>query len=91
MFSKAARLDALGVEGAKMQAQKDISEWIRIESKIYDSLGESTDELAHAECFYAEQRAALYAILQAIKTDTANHRQTIELLAAKLAKDIPDA
>ena len=64
---------------------------VNVESKICNSLTETTDELAHTECFDQEQRAEIYAILQAIKNDTDNHRRTIELLAKKLSEDIPDA
>jgi hypothetical protein len=61
------------------------------ESVIFNSLNQTTDELAHAECFDQEQRAEIYAILQAIKTDTENHRQMIQLLAQKLNRNSPDA
>ena len=61
------------------------------ESKIADSLASAADELAHSECFDHEQRAEIYAILGAIKTDTENHRQVIELVADKTAKGVGDA
>ncbi len=73
------------------QLHQDLSEWANVESKISNSLTETTDELARAECFDQEQRAEIYAILQAIKNDTDNHRQMIELLAKKLSKDTPNA
>ncbi len=62
----------------------DISEMVGVESVIVNFLEETSDELAHAECFDTEQRAEIYAILQAIKADTVTHRKTIELLAAGL-------
>ncbi|HDY64811.1 MAG TPA: hypothetical protein ENH84_01090 [Phycisphaerae bacterium] len=77
--------------GMEAQLHRDLSELVSVESKICNSLTETTDELARAECFDQEQRAEIYAILQAIKNDTDNHRQTIELLAKKLSKDIPNA
>ena len=73
------------------QLHQDLSEWANVESRISNSLTETTDELARAECFDQEQRAEIYAILQAIKNDTDNHRQMIELLAKKLSKDTPNA
>ena len=73
------------------QLHQDLSEWANVESKISNSLTETTDELARSECFDQEQRAEIYAILQAIKNDTDNHRQMIELLAKKLSKDTPNA
>lgn len=54
------------------------------ESVIFQTITETTDELAHAECFDEEQRAEIYTILQAIRTDTETHRNTVELMAAKL-------
>lgn len=56
----------------------------QIEDGIARTLHQTADELAHAECFDEEQRAEVYAILQAIKTDTDNHRQAVELLSARL-------
>jgi hypothetical protein len=61
------------------------------ESNIADSLASTSEELAHAECFDHEQRAEIYAILGAIKTDTENHRRTIELVTNKVAKGVGDA
>ncbi len=77
--------------GMEAQLHQNLSELVSVESKICNSLTETTDELARAECFDQEQRAEIYAILQAIKNDTDNHRQTIELLAKKLSEDIPNA
>ena len=61
------------------------------ESKIAYSLASAAEELAHTECFDQEQRAEIYAILGAIKTDTENHRRTIELVADNPAKGVGDA
>lgn len=69
----------------------DFARYVSVESKIVESLSETADELAHSECFDQEQRAEIYAILQAIKTDTENHRKTVQLLARKMNEDIPDA
>ena len=69
----------------------DFARYVSVESKIAQSLSETADELAHSECFDQEQRAEIYAILQAIKTDTENHHKTVQLLARKMSEDIPDA
>lgn len=61
------------------------------ELNIADSLASAADELAHTECFDHEQRAEIYSILGAIKTDTENHRRMIELAAGKLAKGAGNA
>ena len=70
---------------------EDFARYVSVESKIAESLSDTSDELAHSECFDQEQRAEIYAILQAIKTDTENHRKTVQLLARKMNEDIPDA
>ena len=77
--------------GMEAQSHQYLSELVGVESKICDSLTVTTDELARTECFDQGQRAEIYAILQAIKNDTDNHRRTVELLAKKLSGDIPNA
>lgn len=74
-----------------MYPDSDFTHYVRVESDIANSLSETAEELAHSECFDQEQRAEIYAILQAIKTDTENNRQIVQLLAGKHTKDIPDA
>lgn len=78
--------------GAGMYIATDPSDWAEAESRIGDVLAQTAEELAHAECFDQEQRAEIYAILQAIKNDTANHRQMVQLLAEKLSRgEVGDA
>jgi hypothetical protein len=72
--------------GAGTYVAADPSGWADAESRIGDVLAQTAEELAHAECFDQEQRAEIYAILQALRTDTSNHRQIVELLAGKLRK-----
>lgn len=62
-----------------------------MEARIAASLENTADELAHAECFDQEQRAEIYAILQALRSDSSNHREMIRLLAAKMAQGHNDA
>ena len=61
------------------------------ESNIANSLAAAADELSRSECFDHEQRAEIYAILGAIKMDTENHRQMIELVADKVPKGVGNA
>ncbi len=72
--------------GAGMYVAADPLGWADAESHIGDVLAQTSEELAHAECFNEEQRAEIYAILQALKADTSNHRQIVEMLAAKLSR-----
>jgi hypothetical protein len=80
-----------GMVGVEAQIPLDLSQWASGESLIYDALTQTAQELAHAECFDEEQRAEIYAILQAIKSDTANHRQMVEMLARKLQRGCANA
>lgn len=77
--------------GAEIYRDADFAQYVSVESEIAESLSETADELAHTECFDQEQRAEIYAILQAIKTDTENHHRTVQLLAKKMNGEIPDA
>jgi hypothetical protein len=72
--------------GEKANLHKEWDVLSGVESRIAVCLDESADELAHAECFDLEQRAEIYAILEAIRTDSRNHRAMVELLASKLCE-----
>ncbi len=80
-----------GMTCPDINPDEDFAQYVSAESRIADSLSKTADELAHSECFDQEQRAEIYAILQAIKTDTDNHHKTVKLLAKKMREDIPDA
>lgn len=69
--------------GAGTYLEADLSGWASFELRIGDALAQTSDELAHTECFDQEQRAEIYAILQAMRNDTTNHHQMVELLARK--------
>lgn len=68
---------------AESQVVQGASDWSSMESRIVQSLKESTNELAHAECFDEEQRAEIYTILDALRSDTEIHQQAIERLACR--------
>jgi hypothetical protein len=55
-----------------------------IEHQLATALTATADEVKHAECFDDEQRAEVYAILQALRDDTEAHRATVDLLARQL-------
>ncbi|HUU22921.1 MAG TPA: hypothetical protein VM389_10340 [Phycisphaerae bacterium] len=48
-----------------------------LEQQLAAALSETSEELAHAECFDTEQRSELYTILQTLISDTQTHRQWI--------------
>ena len=76
---------------ADSQSYQGKSQLTSAESKIADSLATAAEELSRSECFDNEQRAEIYAILGAIKTDSENHRQMIKLVSDKAAKGAVDA
>jgi len=61
------------------------------ESNIANSLATAAEELSRTECFDNEQRAEIYAILGAIKTDSENHQRMIELVTGNPAEGVGDA
>lgn len=79
------------MSGIETRANENVPDLAGMEARIAESLDETADELAHAECFDQEQRAEIYAILQAIRTDATNHRAMIDLLAAKMVRGANDA
>ncbi len=61
------------------------------ESKIAASLAAAEEELARTECFDDEQRAEIYAILGAIRSDSENHQKMVKTVTDKIAKGVSDA
>jgi len=48
-----------------------------LEQQLAAALSETSEELAHAECFDTEQRSELYTILQTLIADTQAHRRCV--------------
>jgi hypothetical protein len=61
-----------------------------LEGGLAETLERTARQIRHAECFDQEQRAEIYAILQALKTDTEAHRLVAEFLAHRLGKEAGD-
>ena len=78
----------MGTEGI---GSADLSELAHLEGRLAATLTAAGDELAHAESFDPEQRAEIYAILEALQTDTAAHRLLVEALERKLTRRPADA
>ncbi len=70
--------------GAQINASSDVTTMTGLEHGLAATLMEAADEVKRAECFDDEQRAEVYAILQALRTDTEAHRGMVELLARQL-------
>ena len=52
-----------------------------LEDRLADQLSQASQEVDRAECFDDEQRAEVYAILEALHSDTRAHRRAIHLLS----------
>lgn len=72
------------MSNAEGQFISDVAGIGRLEDKLAASLVNTADEVAHTECFDAEQRAEVYAILEALKTNTKMHRAMVKQLGLKL-------
>ena len=58
-----------------------------VERQLAAALDAAADEVAHTECFDAEQRAEVYAILAALRNETHLHHDQAAALAGKYVKD----
>ena len=65
--------------GSKLS--EGLFEIARIEDQLASVLNEAAGDVARSECFDAEQRAEVYAILDCMRSDTAAHRQAVGLWA----------
>ena len=55
-----------------------------LENGLAATLARTAQQIQHADCFDQEQRAEIYAILQALRTDTEAHRIVAEFLTERL-------
>lgn len=69
----------------------DVSDLSAVEEQLASALSATSQEIAHAECFDAEQRAEVYAILQALQADTEMHRAILKVLLRRPGGGAPDA
>lgn len=60
----------------------EMSAMLSMEKQLAATLTEASDEIAHTECLDCEQRAEVYTIIQALKSDTKNHHELVELLTS---------
>ncbi len=51
----------------------DISNAVVLERQLAAALGETAQELGHAECFDLDQRSEIYTILRTLKSETDAH------------------
>jgi len=70
------------MSGCSGSVSTDMSAMLNVEKQLAATLTEASDEIAHTECLDCEQRAEVYTIIQALKSDTKNHHELVELLAS---------
>ena len=56
---------------------KQLAEITKLEDQLAAALMRTADELAHTECFDDEQRAEVYTILDAMRSDSDAHRRAV--------------
>ncbi len=62
-----------------------------LEDQLRATLAATADEVAHAECFDEEQRAEVYSILHALKSDSERHLRWVGQWAGQAKKEVADA
>ena len=83
LLDKADR--TVDLASAHLESPSDVSALSGIEHQLASTLVATAEEFRRAECFDDEQRAEIYAILQALRDDTEAHRAMIDLLARQLS------
>jgi len=69
----------------------NIEEMAGAERRLAATLLAASDDVAHCECLDAEERAEVYAILEAIRADTDAHYQAVGFLSHLLSQETGDA
>ena len=64
---------------------------VGLEDQLRATLLAAADEIAHAECFDDEQRAEVYSILHALKSDSDRHLRWVGQWAGKAKEEVADA
>ena len=70
---------------------ENVSVFAGMEHQLSAALLETAEEIAHVECFDEEQRSEVYAILQALKSDTDAHQLMVTRLIEQLKGGRADA
>ena len=81
----------MDMAGAQIGNSYGLTALSGLEQQLSARLAATADEVQHVECFDAEQRAEVFAILQALRTDTEAHRAMADLLAKHIKGGCGDA
>ncbi len=68
-----------------------VAEMGSLDDRFRATLTETSDDVAHSECFDREQRAEVYTILETLKANAETHRAMVKLLHSKLREDAASA
>ena len=69
----------------------DVQALAGVEGQVASTLTAASDEIAHSECFDPEDRAEIYAIIEAISADSKAHQQALLMLGRQLGEGHADA
>ncbi|MCD6364446.1 MAG: hypothetical protein J7M14_01085, partial [Planctomycetes bacterium] len=72
-----AKLGGVDVESVSKDLDGRLSAAADVEARLAASLSETAGEVARSECFDDEQRAEVYVILDALRSDSKAHRETV--------------
>jgi hypothetical protein len=70
-----------------VQTTSDASEIQELESQLAAMISQSASEIAHNESLDYEQRAEIYAILQALQNDSQSDRQLATAVVTAIAQE----
>ena len=76
---------------AKGLASTYVAEIGFLADKLKATLNETSDDVAHTECFDPEQRAEVYTILKTLKANSETHRAMVKMLVHRLKEGRDDA
>jgi len=62
----------------------ELTKMTSLEKGLAAALTQTSREIAHSECLDTEQRAEVYSIIEAIRTNSQTHRVMVRKLASKL-------
>ena len=67
----------MSVAGTRGKITERLSALVEIEDKLAAVLKETAGDVARSECFDGEQRAEVYAIIEAMRSDVESHRRSV--------------
>ena len=78
------------MQGNLRQHVDEFAAAARMEDSLSHCLSETASEVSRAECFDIEQRAEVYAILDALRQDVSTHRHSVGLWVNDSSGEVHD-